>query len=465
MNETSQYILQDLNPGGYYDAIWTRDAAYILKDQFLSGANTETILKEIILIWSHQINGTSKEKIIYGRGSPETNFTPVSATLDTYDRFKGALPTTIYQDFSEIFANKPDIDSTALMISTTSWILYKLLPNGKNYVDIVMNNNIDDMSDSSKVPLEHSVTNTVSSLQNAEDLSSEKNLLSKVINCVVPSMLNAIDYLVSRDTDDDGLLEQEYNEDWMDTALRYGNIVYSQASWILALKNFSNLLFHVKMYEENGKMRKLAQRAISTVEQKLWSEQDGCYMDKMYMSENHNRQWNISDSDSMVKRTLTQDVSLYLVAITEEDIAGRDNSISSSCMRHSYQPGKSYHRAIKTFDALKNRIWKNGWPLVTEFELKNTGPWILKPHQYHNHTFWPWITGIEMLARSRFSRIDECNILLSKLASQCQLRVKALYEWIDPIIAQGNGAFPFRTGLSAIRIAISDTLSRTNIVT
>ena len=66
----------------------------------------------------------------------------------------------------------------------------------------------------------------------------------------------------------------------------------------------------------------------------------------------------------------------------------------------------------QTLDAIRNRAWKEKWPLVTETELKRTGPWILKPYQYHNHTFWPWTTGIEMLARSRFNKVEGCNILL-----------------------------------------------------
>lgn len=34
MNITSESILQDLSPGGYYEAIWTRDAAYIININF-----------------------------------------------------------------------------------------------------------------------------------------------------------------------------------------------------------------------------------------------------------------------------------------------------------------------------------------------------------------------------------------------------------------------------------------------
>jgi hypothetical protein len=37
------------------------------------------------------------------------------------------------------------------------------------------------------------------------------------------------------------------------------------------------------------------------------------------------------------------------------------------------------------------------------------------------------------------------------------------YEWIDPITDEGRGAFPFRTGISAVRVAIVDIF--TNIKT
>ncbi|MFL6432239.1 MAG: hypothetical protein ACJ71O_00715, partial [Nitrososphaeraceae archaeon] len=117
-------------------------------------------------------------------------------------------------------------------------------------------------------------------------------------------------------------------------------------------------------------------------------------------------------------------------------------------------------RAISTLDALRNRAWKEKWPLVTETELKRTGPWILKPYQYHNHTFWPWTTGIEMLARSRFNKVEECDILLSKLASEGHPHSHAFYEWINPITDEGSGAYPFRTGITAIRIALADILEK-----
>lgn len=114
---------------------------------------------------------------------------------------------------------------------------------------------------------------------------------------------------------------------------------------------------------------------------------------------------------------------------------------------------------MSTLDAIKSRVWKDDWPLVTEAELKSTGPWILKPNYYHNHTFWAWTTGIEILARIRFDQIQECNTLFSKLISNDNHpQLNAFYEWINPITDKGDGAYPFRTGISAVRVAVSELL-------
>jgi hypothetical protein len=231
----------------------------------------------------------------------------------------------------------------------------------------------------------------------------------------------------------------------MDTVLRAGKIVYSQACWILALNNLSSLLITGDKQDESNRLKRLAEKAVQAVEQKLWSEENGAYIDiqeARYANDPY--------------RTLTQDVSLYLVAMSENandhNLTNKREPIASS--------GKNSHanvqRANRTLDVLKNRLWKKKWPLVTELDLKHTGPWVLKPYQYHNHTFWPWITGIEMLARSRFDRAEECNILLSKLTTESNLYMHTFYEWVDPITDKGKGAFPFRTGISAVRISIVD---------
>ena len=81
-------------------------------------------------------------------------------------------------------------------------------------------------------------------------------------------------------------------------------------------------------------------------------------------------------------------------------------------------------------------------------------------YEYHNHTFWPWTTGNRNAATSRFRQYQECDVLLSKLAPEEHPHIHSFYEWIDPIEDHPEGSFPFRTGISAVRIAIADITQR-----
>lgn len=421
VKDTEQFANEDLNPGGYYKAVWCRDAAYILKDWFLSG-RLEDVMQELLFIWSHQIS-PSAEKVIYGRGSPEMRYSPQVASQDVHEKFQGALPTTIFRGFSEVYGRNPDIDSTALMISTTSSVLDSYLKSGMIAPVLPPEQGLKELK-----------------------VSSVVTSPSTVIDYVVPRMLLATSFLMSRDTDGDGLLEQEHNEDWMDTVLREGNVLYSQACWILALGNLSSLLKQLKMDTEAEMTLSAALRAINAVEERLWSDKNDAYLD-----------WHDGKAGY-----LTQDVALYVVAVTENTILDALSArLKGKFSQRDHTLPDFSKRANRTLDSLKKRIWKEGWPLVTESALERTGPWDLDPNQYHNHTLWPWTTGLEMLARSRLGRIEECNLLLGVLAStDSQSNIRALYEWVNPITDRGSGARPFRTGISAIRIAISDIFAQ-----
>jgi hypothetical protein len=289
MQKTEEHTLQGVNPGGIYQAIWCRDAAYILKSWFHSG-NIDGVLQQLYFIWSHQISLNNREKIIYGRGSPERDYHPVIARPKKQVTFEGSLPTTIYNaGYCEVYGLNPDIDSTVLMINTTSWILTKLLENNP-----------------------YSETD---SKRQSNRIISTSNLManhSRVIDFVLPRMLKAVDHILTRDIDNDDLLEQNHNEDWMDTGLRVGKIVYSQACWILALKNLSILLSAINSDNEAIKIKKIFTRTINAVEEKLWSESDGCYIDIQESHHTGGRQ-----------RIITQDVLLYLIAISENTISDR----------------------------------------------------------------------------------------------------------------------------------------------
>jgi glycogen debranching enzyme len=333
----------------------------------------------------------------------------------------------------EVFGKDPDIDPTALMISTTSWILSRIFAKNAS-----------------------ASSSTISSTYDFLDR------VQKVLDFTIPRMHKGVEYLTNRDIDNDGLLEQNHNEDWMDSVMRAGKIVYSQACWILALSNFSLLLQLQKKQERSIEgMVKLADTTINAIEEKLWSEEDGTYID---VQETHHI--------GGPYRTLTQDISLYLVALTENtsmdslsinDYHSKKNLLQPQMIKRldekENDDRSNYDRLVRTLESIRRRTWKEKWPLVTEVELISTGPWHLKPYQYHNHTFWPWTTGIEMLARSRFDRVEECILLLSTLTSESNLHMHTFYEWINPITDEGNGAFPFRTGISAVRISVVDILS------
>ena len=452
IDKTKGHAIQSANPGGYYTGVWCRDSSYILKDWFLSGKIQE-VLDQIVVIWSHQIDPLNDDRIVFGRGSPEMDFRPTLASEQVKERFQGSLPTSIYHErkLCEVFGKNADIDSTALMISVTSWILSRLLAK----------KNIYHQDDALAEP-----SRRILSIQNYS------TQIEKVIDFTVPRMEKAIEYLASRDVDKDGLLEQGHNEDWMDSIMRVGRIVYSQACWILALTNLSLLLQLMEQVKRDSlieRLVKLANSNILAVEEKLWSQEDGAYID---IQETHHI--------GGPYRTLTQDISLYLVALTENthrdsfsipdyNYSSKESLLQPQMIRglddvdnnNNNDDGRTnYNRLINTLQAIRQRAWKKKWPLVTEVELVATGPWHLQPYQYHNHTFWPWATGIEMLARSRFGQFKECDILLSTLASEGHPHIHCFYEWLNPVNDTSGGVYPFRTGISAVRIAIAELLQK-----
>ena len=467
IKSTQNEIEKGVNPGGHYKAVWTRDAAFILKDQFLSG-HFKSVLEQILSIWTNQIIAIPEEEksvstflysyfktkpLVYGRGSPEMNFNPIIADERIRTKFDGALPTTIYfeKNFCEVYGQNPDIDSTALMISTTSYILSNFL----DLRDIYANKAIEF---SFTIPANKNIDNEIKYKTQFLELS-----LNDIIDLLIPSMLKAVQYLQSRDIDNDGLLEQKHNEDWMDTTLRIGKVVYSQACWILALKNFSILLKKFGNQTESQRLEKMANRTILSVEEKMWSAKDGCYVDLLDAD--------LHLDEKMHNRLVTQDISLYLVALTEKDnnkdsdyeyINDRSmNEYSTNSENYTNNINLDIHQhALSTLEVLKKRAWKNNLPLVTETEITKTGPWLLKINEYHNHTFWPWITGIEMLARTRFGKIEDCSLLLSKFVSNNGVHSNMLYEWVNPLTFQGSGAYPFRTGISSLRIAAFESLTQ-----
>jgi hypothetical protein len=96
------------------------------------------------------------------------------------------------------------------MISTSSWVLARCLKRRQS------------LSETSSVPDSATVIASEHSSDYVSALLSKLGITDplKVVEYVVPRMLKAVEYLSRRDIDNDGLLEQNHNEDWMDTVLR-----------------------------------------------------------------------------------------------------------------------------------------------------------------------------------------------------------------------------------------------------
>ena len=86
-------------------------------------------------------------------------------------------------------------------------------------------------------------------------------------------------------------------------------------------------------------------------------------------------------------------------------------------------------------------------------------------NEYHDYTHWHWITAIELLTRFPFGQTRECRVLLSNLfnlngGNDKSNRDNIFYEWLSPQTVTGGGAYPFRTGISAYRLASFKIMSK-----
>ena len=231
----------------------------------------------------------------------------------------------------------------------------------------------------------------------------------------------------------------------MDTVLRDGKVVYSQACWLLGLSGFANLLNLVDKKEEARRIQSIAARIVNSIESKMWSEKS-----KYYVNIDSGKTTGNGSSE-----ILYQDIIFYLFAITEQlhdtyfvtqyNNNNNNNNIlqnispeaeKKESLNRRYYYEKIQKRMILALESLRKRIWVRDIPLVTEKPLQKTGPWILRSNEYHNYTYWQWISAIELLTRFRCGQISECTILLSNLLStdtnNNANHDRIFYEWLDP---------------------------------
>jgi len=353
------FITSGVTPSGGYSGTWCRDASFILEAWIELGLIDEAA-RVAEHIWSNRISNGNEGSILVGRGSPEEEFRARVARKEELEEIKGALPTSIHRGYREIYAAKPDIDSNALMIRATC----RACVASKNRT------------------------------------FSEK---------MYPTLQSAVEYLRSRDVDGDGLLEQGPNEDWMDTVMREGKVVYSQGTWLGALNSLASLLDFLGRTSESDKIKEEAVSVERNVDNTLWN--DLCYAD-----------------NASVGR-INQDVVFYI----------------------NERSGKQDPKALRSLGTIRERLWMcSSGPKVSSPAYRKTGPLKLKEIEYHNQAFWPWISAVEVKSRIASGDTSNAAVLLENCIES------APYEWIG---ARNSGRYPFRTGVASTFIALRQSFS------
>ncbi len=219
-----------------------------------------------------------------------------------------------------------------------------------------------------------------------------------------PALQAAMDYLVSRDSDGDLLVEQCPNEDWADHMRRHGKVTYTQAVWYGA----------VQAAESLGLEAPRASDVRDAIRAALW-RRDGRALD-----------WRCPRARS---DRVTQDSSLLvLMEVLDEGEA---------------------HNLLRRLDALG---CSHGHRIVAPaFRGSRMGPYHFKAGEYQNAAIWTWLTGWEAQARAKVGdRETALRLIDSCFCPTC----KRIYEWIDP--RTGDRYNPdFATGAGSLLSAIA----------
>ncbi|MEO7449398.1 MAG: trehalase family glycosidase [Chitinophagaceae bacterium] len=171
------------------------------------------------------------------------------------------------------------------------------------------------------------------------------------------SIAASIDYLRTRDTDNDGWVEQDYNQDWADRTKRHGKVNYTQCVYFQLLKE-SAALGDLLNKPEAATYKNLATRLKKNYDKLFWDEEAGLYLD--YIA-----------PDGTRMKKLSQDTCLAFIfglATDPQKIKRHLSNLKEKCWT---KWGPSHHEGYKEgnkYDPLG--FYCNGgvWMWLTAFE-------------------------------------------------------------------------------------------------
>ncbi len=319
-----------------------RDLYHIFEYIFLTREMKyiETILIPLVhRIYNSQLKKKTIYKVSYGRYSPVTEYREIHVDDEYLKTNAGAFPTVIGRDHLYIYGLYPDLDSTA----------YAVLILSKSY----------------------------------------RLLKDKLKGDFIKSIEEGVDYLLLRDVNNDGLVEQLGNEDWAVGACREGSITYTNLITFLALEEAYDLFLSIGNQEYIEKIEKRLSRASDAILNKLWI-----------------KDYFVNGLDRYGKYDLTY--SLDTVYITQSVILQGEDKVKTH---------------MKT---LASKLTVEG--LLTSFYPVPYGTCVedLEPYTSINGGVWPRFNILFARALIKMGYITEAAKLLRNLIDVRK------YKWVNP---------------------------------
>lgn len=188
--------------------------------------------------------------------------------------------------------------------------------------------------------------------------------------------LAALDYLIGRDQDDDGLIEKPYKaNDWADNVRRNVWVTYDQALYAAALRAAAGIAAQRKEDHAAAFYRKKAEAAIRGLNAKLWDRDRGYYVD-------YRRKGFVEDHFAIDT----------LVAV----LYGLTDKEQTRSMLTAARQLQTRHNSRQPYD---------DWGVMCVFPAYRNGQDLFSksayPYRYHNGADWPYWDGVYGLILKR----------------------------------------------------------------
>ncbi|MDR1584159.1 MAG: glycoside hydrolase family 116 protein [Prevotellaceae bacterium] len=200
----------------------------------------------------------------------------------------------------------------------------------------------------------------------------------------LPALIKAMDWLISRDSEEDGLPAQvSFWGDWKDVR-GVANRKYSPFSGLIYLAALKQMMFICKECNDNDHLKKYETAYKKGYDFINKSTKDG----GLWNGDYYCQKW----KDGQINDKLLQDQTIGILF----EVVPKD-------------------RALKIIDALNAKS-------LTPYGIAETFPYYpadfgYKPATYHNGAVWPWLSFMDCWARITVGKTEEAIGLIKKVAN------------------------------------------------